>query len=262
MPIRYISETKKGLSHARNRGIDESNGDIVIFLDDDVLVDKAWLAEMLRVFNRTNADCVGGRVFIKWAGKPEFPLRECENKLISFDKGDADREMRGRSVPIGANLAFKRSVFEKGLRFNTELGRTGACLISGEEIELIWKLQRNNKSVWYAAKSIVYHRLEGERCTKSYYFRRHFWFGVSYALIDREMNNIAFSIIIGILRILKALIFDLSKWTIYRMVGNSPSCFFTSCKIAKSIGYWYGMLFGKHKNYNSIEKHFYRLLYV
>ena len=36
--FRYFVETKQGLSHARNRGIDESRGDVLVFLDDDSFV--------------------------------------------------------------------------------------------------------------------------------------------------------------------------------------------------------------------------------
>ena len=59
--MRYIPEEKPGLSHARNRAILESRGAIIAFLDDDVLVPERWLWQMLRTFEQTGADCVGGR---------------------------------------------------------------------------------------------------------------------------------------------------------------------------------------------------------
>ena len=42
-PGRYILETKQGLSHARNRGIKEAKGDILVFLDDDSMVAPDYL---------------------------------------------------------------------------------------------------------------------------------------------------------------------------------------------------------------------------
>ena len=44
--FRYFVETKQGLSHARNRGIDESRGDILIFLDDDSFVKPDYLSNL------------------------------------------------------------------------------------------------------------------------------------------------------------------------------------------------------------------------
>ena len=59
---RYIHEPQAGLSHARNRAIRESRGAVIAFLDDDVLVPRTWLKELLQGFERTGADCLGGRV--------------------------------------------------------------------------------------------------------------------------------------------------------------------------------------------------------
>ena len=41
--IRYIFERKQGLSYARNRGIKKAKGRIIVFTDDDIMVEKSWL---------------------------------------------------------------------------------------------------------------------------------------------------------------------------------------------------------------------------
>jgi glycosyltransferase involved in cell wall biosynthesis len=47
--LRYIHETRVGLSFARNRGIDEARGEIIGFLDDDLFVPPGWLSAVLGV---------------------------------------------------------------------------------------------------------------------------------------------------------------------------------------------------------------------
>src|SRR5574340_52790 len=48
-PVRiiYVFEGKQGLSHARNTGINNSDGEIIVFTDDDVEAEKSWLRELV-----------------------------------------------------------------------------------------------------------------------------------------------------------------------------------------------------------------------
>ena len=48
------------LTQARNVGIKESTGDIIIFLDDDVILDKDYIKEIMHVFNNNLEEKVGG----------------------------------------------------------------------------------------------------------------------------------------------------------------------------------------------------------
>ena len=44
--FRYLFEPKPGKSHALNAGIREAHGEILVFIDDDVTVDKNWLSNL------------------------------------------------------------------------------------------------------------------------------------------------------------------------------------------------------------------------
>ena len=140
--MRYIHETRTGLSYARNRGIEEARGDIVAFLDDDVFVAKRWLVNVLDCFDRTQADCVGGRTLVHWEGIPDPVLKACESRLVALDMGDHDFEVCGPQLPGGGNAAFQRRVFDRGFRFAIELGRVGKVLLSGEDSDLFLRLQK------------------------------------------------------------------------------------------------------------------------
>ena len=61
--VRYIREDHPGSSWARNRGLMAAQGEIVAFTDDDVVIDRYWLVELVRSFSRANdVACVTGLV--------------------------------------------------------------------------------------------------------------------------------------------------------------------------------------------------------
>ncbi len=67
---RYFLETKQGLDHARNRAIAEAAGEIIIFADDDILVESDWIAALISPFSSHGTvpiGAVGGEVV------PVFP---------------------------------------------------------------------------------------------------------------------------------------------------------------------------------------------
>jgi glycosyltransferase involved in cell wall biosynthesis len=70
IPVRYVLETRQGLSHARNRGIREARGSVIAFTDDDVLPAADWVAQVHAAIDRWNASGVGGRILPRWEASP------------------------------------------------------------------------------------------------------------------------------------------------------------------------------------------------
>jgi glucosyl-dolichyl phosphate glucuronosyltransferase len=239
--LRYIHEQKPGLSHARNRAILESQGGILAFLDDDVLVPRRWLVKLLSTFERTGADCVGGRVLVKWDGHPEDVVRGCEKQLVAFDRGGNDVRLVGRDVPIGANLALKANVL-RDQAFVPGLGRTRTNLMGCEEIEFLLRLRKQGRSIWYSAASVVMHRTGGERLTGAYYKRREYWNGISLAAVDKLQNDWAYCQIKAWARLAQVIVALLPAWLWALVTGNTRAQFLNTCYRTKYIGYWRGIV--------------------
>jgi glycosyltransferase involved in cell wall biosynthesis len=183
LPLRYILESNQGLSHARNKGVQEARGEIISFLDDDVIVTEDWLKEIDAAFQRYSPLCVGGKVRLKVDFvRPSWWGEWCDPALGRFDKGDTviigDTSYRGL-IGIGANLSFCRSVFQKYGLFRTDLGRKGTQLLMGEETELVQRMRQAGELTIYCPKALVYHCPAIDRISKRYirrwYYRAGEW---------------------------------------------------------------------------------------
>lgn len=181
LPVEYVFEEKTGLSHARNTGVARSSGEIVAFLDDDVRVRADWLEELDRAFAEHDASCVGGRALLRSdEPRPAWWRPEYDGKVGHFDRGDetiSSRSSEDGLVGIGANLAFRRDVFDEHGLFRVDLGRKGATLSTGEEVDLMDRLRRNGELAVYWPDLVVYHYPHPTRFTKGYLRRWYRGFG-------------------------------------------------------------------------------------
>ena len=132
---KYI-QTLPGLTSQRNRGIDESTGDLVLFFDDDVILDNDYIAQLVQVFESDKTGYFGGgmgqiikktrraHIFHKILGKIFF-LGETKGKgrlklsgFVSFPHGTQNfKEIEALS---GCCMAYRRKALEHN-RFDENL---------------------------------------------------------------------------------------------------------------------------------------------
>ena len=132
--VRYVFEPEPGLSYARNTGVKESRGDIIIYVDDDVYFDSNWLVEVGRIFKEyPDASCMGGRIIpVFEIGKPDWITDDLLTPYGLTNSGDIIKWMLYPEYPFGGNMAFKRTVFDKIDMFNPNLGRKKKNLLSNK----------------------------------------------------------------------------------------------------------------------------------
>jgi glycosyltransferase involved in cell wall biosynthesis len=139
---RYLHEPQQGLDHARNRAIAEARGEIIVFGDDDILVQPDWLAQMavplLADAGARRIGAVGGEVIPVFPdGLPEW-VREWHAPLaFRADTGP----LEAKHSPMGANLAFPKFVFEQLGPFHTALDRAAGNYFSGGDSEMIRRVR-------------------------------------------------------------------------------------------------------------------------
>lgn len=189
VPVRYVFEPRQGLSHARNRGIDAASGGIVGFLDDDVLPQSDWVARVAASIGRWGADGVGGRILPRWESPPP-PWLASNRRLLrllaimDFDgSGPLSLPLQREPQIWGANMAFRREVFEKVGTFDPRQGRIGEKLFKGEESDLIRRALEAGLVIAYDASITVLHRIGPDRMRRGYFRRLAFERGQSQAMV-------------------------------------------------------------------------------
>lgn len=199
--FRYVYEPKKGLSNARNAGIERAKGRFVAFTDDDAKADKDWLKTIVNAFNAAlpTPACVGGRIFLEWEDKKPvwFPDRLL-GYLGYLDYGPVPFFLGPDKTLFGGNVAFKRDIIKEVNGFNAGLGRTPDGLLSNEEIKVFKILRQKKYPLYYAPDAVVYHRVPAQRATEEFLYRRSLWQGVSDLMMLKDEKGF-FSICAGML---------------------------------------------------------------
>ncbi len=174
--LRYVYEANQGLSHARNRGINTARGEILLFTDDDVLPEPDWLENILAGIQRHQADACGGYIAPIWEIPPPPWLTERFHGFLAIraDRTDDYPITAPGQAPFGANMAFRRSVFDQVGLFDTERGRKGKTLASGEDGEMFERLLKAGYEVVFLGNARVHHKVEGFRLKKAYFRRWRF----------------------------------------------------------------------------------------
>lgn len=183
--VRVIEELEVGLSAARNAGIAVARGEIVAFLDDDAYPDPTWLRALDRAFEDPNVLAAGGPVTPRYEGSlPDWLTEPYLPYLTVWDLGTEPQSLRYNEYPRGANVAFRRQVFERFGGFSTHLGRKGKTLLSGEETEICLRVERDGGVIRYVPDAGVDHRVHAERITHDWMLARFGAQGRTEAIID------------------------------------------------------------------------------
>lgn len=175
-------EPNQGLSYARNCGVRESKGDIIIYVDDDAVVNKEYLRTYAEFFSRNHeAAAAGGPITPQYeTEEPEWMSHYTRMLLTgALDLGSKEREFPKGAFPGGGNVAYRRSVFDQIGLFNVELGRKGNSLIGAEEKDLFDRMGSQGMKFYYLPNAILYHIIPEHKLTKDYLKRLSLGIGQS-----------------------------------------------------------------------------------
>ncbi len=129
--VLYLPTPTRGLSRARNVGLEGSRGDLIVFTDDDVVVEEDWLAEIVREF------AAYPRLAFLFGTVLPPEVHDWRTEFIPYSRVPTKRPVRWFQPEVfggmGANMALRRTTFERVGGFDTALGAgTG---VAGEDFE-------------------------------------------------------------------------------------------------------------------------------
>jgi glucosyl-dolichyl phosphate glucuronosyltransferase len=188
--FRYVFEGRPGKSYALNSGIQEARGDVLAFVDDDVSMEPTWLGNLTADLCSGDWAGVGGRILPQWPCAPPswFPEEGWLGRapLGIFDLGLEARPLT--DAPFGANMAFRRRVFEKHGGFRTDLGPGPNNKVrNNEDTEFGRRLLTAGERLKYAPAALVYHPVQQNGLQRDYFLA--WWFNKGRA--DIQENGIA-----------------------------------------------------------------------
>ncbi|GAA2629686.1 glycosyltransferase family 2 protein [Streptomyces vastus] len=182
---------RKGLSGARNTGVEAALGNVVAFLDDDATAIPSWTERLLAKYEEPNVVGVGGLVVPRWhTSRPAWFPPEFDWVVGCSYRGLPEHSGRVRNF-IGANMSFRRDELVAAGGFRTDLGRVGTRPLGCEETELCLRIaaRRPGAVLLYEPSAAVHHRVPETRACWAYFRQRCYAEGLSKALVVQHSKG-------------------------------------------------------------------------
>jgi GT2 family glycosyltransferase len=181
----------RGLSGARNSGVETASGDILAFIDDDAVAPPDWIGRLLAHYDNRAVMGVGGRIDPVWThGRPAWFPREFDWVVGCSYLGLPEGVAPVRNL-IGCNMSFRRAIFSIVGPFREAQGRSGDNGAGCEETDFCIRASSAfpGSQILYDPDIAVRHILSEQRQTWSYFFRRCREEGRSKALLANALGT-------------------------------------------------------------------------
>lgn len=189
----YECEPEQNISLARNRTIQNAEGNFIAFIDDDEFPCENWLLLLYRLLKQGEVDGVLGPVIPVYEGTP--PVWLVKSGLCSRNSFPSGTILRNPKYFRTGNVLFRRDIIEGDQSaFDPRFGRSG-----GEDTDFFKRMLCNGRSFVWCNEALVYETVPIERQKISYFLKRALVLGRTAALQEKFIS-------VGTLKSIVALI--------------------------------------------------------
>ncbi len=185
--IRYVFESKTGLSNARNTGWSQATSDWILYLDDDAIAFPDMVSRAKFLIEKDDFDCIGGMYF--------GYFEDSKPKWIPDGFGDKEAFTDSLTscsyrVPNGGIILYKKVLLKKVGGFDPNFGMIGNKKKFGEEIELNYRAEEMGFRIGFDPELKIWHFVKEEYLTIWWMLKRKFLVGQAMQRIDDESYSI------------------------------------------------------------------------
>lgn len=191
-----FNDGEPGLAYARNLGSKEATGEIISFIDDDVLLPANWAEEMVKTYHEAGAIMgVTGPALPLW---DDYSLKWLPEELYwiigctAWRNLDNLHEIQSVRTTGGMNMSFRRESFCLVGFFMTSAGFRDGRMPSrfiGEDFEFSMRVRQIGGRIVYNPRVKVYHRVRKYRFSWKFIADRAFWVGQSRPILKRYYSE-------------------------------------------------------------------------
>lgn len=214
--FRAIKELNQGLSFARNRAVEESEGEAILYIDDDVILPDNFVETLHQYSEAHNTvKAAGGRIQVSFDGEdPDWIPEQLMPMFGHHDLGKKDCKYPASNFPRGGNMFIRKEVFHKYGLYDTSLGRIGKSLLGSEEKAFFDRLKQNGEELMYWSGLFLWHRIGDERLREDFLKKQSVGIGVSERLrvkpsvkrtagkLSSEVVKLGGSVVLALLQLL------------------------------------------------------------
>ncbi len=167
-PVTHLLEGRIGRAYARNRGVAESHGELVAFLDADCIASADWLRQLVSVFEQgPDVDGVAGEIL------PYRPTTPAERYMArKKPRWQLAAYTHVRPFAVTANVAYRKEVFRR-------IGLFDPFFVTSEDVDFSYRFFRAGLGLRYCEQAAVYHQ---DRVNARELFKQQYGLGYGRAL--------------------------------------------------------------------------------
>ncbi|MBD2497618.1 hormogonium polysaccharide biosynthesis glycosyltransferase HpsE [Nostoc sp. FACHB-280] len=191
-PLKYAFEPQQGAAFARKHAVQEAQGDLIGFLDDDNYPNLNWVATAYSFGHKyLQAGAYASQIHPLWEVEPPENFQRIAAFLAITERGNLPLlyQPEKKLLPPSAGLVIRRKAWLESIPNRFILtGRTTENMVTSEDLEMLSYIQKSGWEIWYNPEMEIFHKISASRLTRGYLIP--FFRGIGLSRFVTRMINV------------------------------------------------------------------------